>query len=82
MVKSKLSYLEHMIRRNESMEKEIMLGTIGGKRLRGRQKKRWIDTIKEDTNLISRQLNNVAHNRNKWRSLVHWIAKSRTRLSG
>ncbi len=82
MVKLKLSYFGHIMRRHESMEKEIMLGIIGGKRRRGRQKKRWIDTIKEDTNLTLKHLNNMAHNRNKWRGLVHWITKSRTRLNG
>jgi len=82
MVKLKLSYFGHIMRRQESLEKEIMLGMVGGKRRRGRQKKRWIDTIKEDTNLTLTQLNNMVHNRNKWRSLIHRIAKSRTRLNG
>ena len=56
------------MRRNESLEKEIMLGTIEGKRRRGRQRKRWFGTIKEDTNRTFEELKNVVHNRNKWRS--------------
>ncbi len=82
MVKLKLSYFGHIMRRQDSLEKEIMLGMVGGKRCRGRQKKRWIDTIKEDTNLTLTQLNKMVHDRNKWRSLIHRIAKSRTRLNG
>jgi hypothetical protein len=82
MVKLKLSYFGHIMRRQESLEKEIMLGMVGGKRRRGRQKKRWIDTIKEDANLTLTQLNKMVHDRNKWRSLIHRIAKSRTRLNG
>jgi exonuclease III len=82
MVKLKLSYFGHIMRRQDSLEKEIMLGMVGGKRRRGRQKERWTDTIKEDTNLTITQLNTMVHNRNKWRSLIHRIAKSRTRLNG
>ncbi|CAF3391752.1 unnamed protein product [Rotaria socialis] len=82
MVKLKLSYFGHIMRRQDSLEKEIMLGMVGGKRRRGRQKKRWIDTIKEDTHLTLTQLNTMAHNRNMWRGLIHRIAKSRTRLNG
>ena len=82
MVKLKLSYFGHIMRQQDSLEKDIMLGMVGGKRHRGRQKKRWIDTIKEDTNLTLTQLNKMVHNRNMWRSLIHRIAKSRTRLNG
>ena len=82
MVKLKLSYFGHIMRRQDSLEKEIMLGMVGGNRRRGRQKKRWIDTIKEDTNLTLTQLNKMTHNRNMWRSLVHRIAKSQIRLNG
>ncbi len=65
MVKLKLSYFGHIMRRQDSLEKEIMLGMVGGKGRRGRQKKRWTDTIKEDTNLTTTQLNTMVHNRNK-----------------
>lgn len=82
MVRLKLSYFGHIMRRENSMEKEIMLGMVGGTRRRGRQKKRWMDTIKEETNSTLTQLNTMVHNRNLWRSLIHRIAKSRTRLNG
>ena len=82
MVKLKLSYFGHIMRRQDSLEKEIMLGMVGGKRRRGRQRKRWLDTIKEDTCLTLTQLNAMVHDRNKGRSLTHRIAKGRTRLNG
>lgn len=82
MVKLKLSYFGHIMRRQDSLEKEVMLGVVEGKRRRGRQKKRWTDTIQEDTNLTLTQLNTMVQDRNMWRSLIHRITKSRTRLNG
>ena len=82
MLKLRLSYFGHLMRRPESLEKEIMLGMVEGKRRRGRQRKRWIDTIKEDTNLTLRELTGATQERDRWRSLVHCITKSRSRLNG
>lgn len=65
MMKLKLSYFGHIMQRQALLEKDIMLGMVGGKRHRERQKKRWIDTIKEGTKSTLAQLNNVVHNRNK-----------------
>lgn len=59
-----------------------MLGVVGGKRHKGRQNKRWIETIKEDSDLVLRQLNNMVYNRNKWRSLADWITENQFRLNG
>ena len=78
MVKLKLSYFGHIMRRQDSLEKEIMFDMVDGKRRRGRQKQRWIDPIKEDTHLALTQLNTMVHKINMWRGLIHRIAKSRT----
>ena len=82
MVKLKLPYFRHTMRRYQTLKKDIMLGMIEGKRHRGRQKKRWIDTIKEDTNLTLRDIKTLVLDRNKWRSLIHWITKRRIHRNG
>lgn len=77
----RLSFFGHLMRGPEFLEKETMLDRIEGKHRRGRQRKRGIDTIKEDTNLTLEELAAATQDRDKWRSLVHCITNSRPRLN-
>ena len=70
------------MRQQDSLEKDDHAWHGGWKAAQRKAKERWIDTIKEDTNLTLTQLNKMVHNRNMWRSLIHRIAKSRIRLNG
>ena len=81
MLKLKLQYFGHLIRRNDSLEKTLMLGKVEGKRRRGQQRMRWLDGITDSMDMNSNKLWEIVKVREAWSAVVHRIAKSRTRLS-
>ena len=81
MLKLKLQYVGHLMRRVDSLEKTLMLGRIGGRRKRGQQRMRWLDGITDSVNMSLSELREMVLDREAWCSGIHGVAKSRTRLS-